>query len=536
MRLSVARRWLRRARGEQGFTLAPVMIAGMLISMVVGGALAAVQGDLNLTRNDLDQKQAYEAARAGLNDYMYHLNGDTNYWTLCAGVPDPSAVNLAGSTAKRRQVPGQTGASYAIELLPASTYTGTPSQCEPNNPASMIETGLVGSGTFRIRSTGYAGDSKQSIVASFKRKGFLDYVYFTQFETSDPVTYGNPATIAGAYTQCAKTIADGRWDDPIPGSGGTDCTVIQFAPDDEVKGPFHTNDAIVTCNSPTFGSGPNDAIEMSAPVNGQGWIPTCGNVEPDFSSEPDISAATLTPPPTNAQLRDIAEPAYRYTCQVRIVLNGTNMTVTRSDGSQSTVPTPSNGVIYVENGTSACSPNPCSTGYSPYTAKYATSSACGSVYVRGSYSGKLTIAAQNDIIIDGNLTRTGDGMLGLIADNFIRVYHPYSAQEARNDCSGGNNGSGLAGSSSPNVIEAAILAIQHSFIVDHYDCGSQGGTLTVNGAIAQKFRGAVGTTGNTGYLKDYNYDTRLRYYSPPYFLDPVESAWNVQRETLDFPN
>ena len=39
----------------------------------------------------------------------------------------------------------------------------------------------------------------------------------------------------------------------------------------------------------------------------------------------------------------------------------------------------------------------------------------------------------------------------------------------------------------------------------------------------------------TGYIKDYNYDDRLRYQEPPHFLDPVQSAWHVQRETLDFP-
>ena len=66
---------------------------------------------------------------------------------------------------------------------------------------------------------------------------------------------------------------------------------------------------------------------------------------------------------------------------------------------------------------------------------------------------------------------------------------------------------------------------------------SRSATLTVNGAISQKFRGAVGTFGGdgTGYIKDYNYDDRLRYISPPHFLDPVESAWHIQRETLDYP-
>jgi hypothetical protein len=63
----------------------------------------------------------------------------------------------------------------------------------------------------------------------------------------------------------------------------------------------------------------------------------------------------------------------------------------------------------------------------------------------------------------------------------------------------------------------------------HYSCGSQLGTLTVNGAIAQKFRGPVGQFGSSpsGYIKNYNYDDRLLYRSPPYFLDPVQSAWRT---------
>ena len=538
--MNLLRRHLHALREEQGFTMAPVVIAGMLISLVVAVSLSAAQGDLNLTRNDLDQKQAYEAGRAGLNDYAHHLNNDTNYWSLCTNVPQPSAVNQMGSTAKRRPVPGSTGSSYAIELLPAN---GQPSCSAANPTGSMIESGGDAAGTFRIRSTGYAGDSKQSIVATFKRRSFLDYIYFTQLETSDPVTYGDPATIAGAYQQCTKTVAGGRNSAPIPGSDPTTyCSQIQFAGSDQIKGPFHTNDSILTCGTPTIGSSPSDAIEMSAPVTRggvqYGWTPACGNSTPNFSSTPNLTAPVLTPPPTNAQLRFVAQSAYRYSCQVRIVLNGTTMTVTKSDGSSSTLPLPPNGVIHVANGTSACSPSPCSSAYSPYLASYSTSSACGNVYIRGTYSGKLTIAAQNDIVVDGNLVRTGDGMLGLIADNFVRVYHPFAAQSARGNCEGGNNGSGLTGSTSPTRIDAAILAIQHSFIVDHFDCGASLGTLIVNGAISQKFRGAVGTGGGssgTGYLKDYNYDPRLRYISPPYFLDPIEAAWKTQRETLDFP-
>jgi hypothetical protein len=85
-------------------------------------------------------------------------------------------------------------------------------------------------------------------------------------------------------------------------------------------------------------------------------------------------------------------------------------------------------------------------------------------------------------------------------------------------------------------IQAAILSLQHSFIVDNYDCGNALGDLTVTGAIAQRFRGAVGTNGGaTGFLKDYNYDDRLRYRSPPFFLNPIDAAWGIVRSNEQVP-
>jgi hypothetical protein len=87
-------------------------------------------------------------------------------------------------------------------------------------------------------------------------------------------------------------------------------------------------------------------------------------------------------------------------------------------------------------------------------------------------------------------------------------------------------------------IDAAIMSLQHSFIVDNYNCGTPRGTLTVKGAIAQKFRGPVGTGGAavaTGYVKSYSYDDRFRVANPPYFLDPVQSSWRKIRFTEQTP-
>ena len=89
----------------------------------------------------------------------------------------------------------------------------------------------------------------------------------------------------------------------------------------------------------------------------------------------------------------------------------------------------------------------------------------------------------------------------------------------------------LTGAQSNPTINAAILAVNHSFEVQYWNRGNALGTLAVTGAIAQRFRGPVGTnSGGTiisGYAKNYVYDQRLKYLSPPKFLDPVASAWGV---------
>jgi Tfp pilus assembly protein PilX len=532
----------RLRRNEDGYTMIAVVGSIALVTTLVGGALAATNQDLNLVRRDLNDKKALAAAQAGIADYSYHLNNDTGYWTRCTNVPTPHAVNQQGSTANRRPVPGANdGSAYAIELLPATGRTS----CSTSDPVgSMLETTGQGTGTFRIRSTGFAGNARQSIVAQYKQASFLDYIYFTQLETSDPVVYGFPnpsAALTGAYSQCEKFRREGRDSAPIPNSGGQFCTRIVFISGDDIDGPLHTNDDLLICGNPSFGRGPADVIEVSAPP--VGWSNGgCGNgANPQFQGPFTTNAPVLTPPPTNTELRTIAGPSATYTGQTVISLSGNSMTITNGGATNGPIPVPSSGVVYVQNGAG------CTSSYSPFTATYPATSGCGNAVVQGTggYSSHLTIAAENDVIINDDIVRSGNGLLGLVANNFVRVKHPVcpsnnlgcsngtiTSQTDAGDCNGGVNGTG---SNSNLVIDAAILAIDHSFIVDHYDCGSSLGELEVNGAIAQKFRGPVGTTGGTGYLKDYNYDDRLRYLEPPHFFDPVEAAWKVQRETLDFP-
>ncbi len=514
------------------------MIGLSLIATLVLVAVTAVSGDVQLSGYDLNQKRAYEAAKAGIDDYSYHLHGDNGYWSKCTNVAAPSAINQKGSTEKRRPVPGGSGATYAIELIPATGH----SSCDPTNivtaTTSMLESLEPMKGTFRIRSTGYAGKAQASITASFRPASFLDYVYFTQLETSDPVTYSE-SVIPNAYTQCSKTIQAGRTSVPIPGTSQY-CRTISFVGGDKINGPLHTNDALVICNEPTFGRTASDAVEVSSPP--KGWYSTKDSIlhagssctgTPKFTGTYRTNSAVLIPPATNTQLATIAEPQFRFKNQVRICLSGTLMTVNTSIESGANCTSggtvlysgalPSNGVVYVSSGT-------CTGAYSPFETAYPPVSECGNVFVHGNYSGQLTIAAENDIVIDGSLDSTSaEGMLGLIANNFIRVYHPMAVDPETKKIKCENAAEGPVKDIS---IDAAILAINHSFIVDNYDCGASLGTLHVLGAISQKFRGAVGTTGGTGYIKDYVYDDRLHTITPPSFIEPVQSDWVIGRETI----
>jgi hypothetical protein len=151
----------------------------------------------------------------------------------------------------------------------------------------------------------------------------------------------------------------------------------------------------------------------------------------------------------------------------------------------------------------------------------------------------MTFGADQDIVIGSQIDVThrdlrrdssSDAVVGLIANNFVRIYH--KVNRSSSSCSNANPKSDV-------TVEAAILSLRHSFIVDNYGCGDDQGVLHVNGAIAQKYRGPVGTGSggsiSTGFLKDYVYDDRLRYRSPPYFLTPVDAAWTVQRRNEQIP-
>lgn len=581
------RHLIARARDERGFTTVTVMAVMFCVTLLSVAALSAAQGDLKPGAHDKSRKVARAAAEAGVQNYLFHLGEDPNYWAKCTTGAMPHAINhawdgVSPAADPRRwsNVPGS-ASRYTIELLPANGAAA----CSTASPdTTMID---AGSGTFKIRATGQDVTTgvKRSLVVTFKRKSFLDYLYFTDKETLSPGLYGmyrdSRATrenvgagrdlITWAHQECnryagddptvgnrAGQLFDGEYQNVTTGIWSNfdlTCKGSAFQANDVIAGPVHTNDEIeVDCGSPAprLGGSIGDVVETS----GLGRIATTP-ADPDAGwygcSAPDVNfsttsparaagtwkarAAPLTLPPTNTALKRHAAPAYRFRGRTRIVLGGTTMRVsgTREDGtvlSGSEVAIPADGVVYVANAGSCPDYAAVDSAAAPAT--------CGNLELEGDYAVNVTLTAENDILITRDLERTSAGspfLLGLIATNYVRVDHPVTgcfpdSPVTCNYIRGCTN----APTTPTNVaIDAAILSLTRSFMVDNWFCGAGLGTLKVTGAIAQMFRGPIfrvntgPTPSTTGYaVKDYTYDTKLKYRSPPYFLDPVQAQWRAQ--------
>jgi Tfp pilus assembly protein PilX len=534
-------------RGERGISMFLVVVAMFLTSMFVVAGFAAAGSDFKTSADSKSRKGAYAAAEAGLAYYVKQLRTNPDFWAQCDAANAPNSAEASPinqqydsgvDNRKWRKLPS-ISAEYTIELL----HTAKFKECDRTKQESLVDTS---NGTFKVRVTGreYKGatkGAKRSLIATFKRSGFLKFVYFTDQENRDPQADTNATRRTEQQRDCVNRKRTARRD--------KDCVEIQFADGDAINGPLHTNDeSLLVCGSPRFGReklqdgtpGMTDSIEVSGVAPGYVSNGGCTMTPKIFTPTGKFSVLTETMdmPESNQELVSVATAGGTvYSGKTIIHLRNNVMDVTNyATGSAVTrtdVSWPGNGVLYVTNNGSC-------NGEIPTDADYDEGNGCGNVYVSGAYSSSLTIAAANDVIVrptigatltgrssNANLTQnTGsDAVLGLIANNFVRVGHKVNRGSP---CSNFNS------TNEPTVrdvrIDAAMMSLLHSFTVDNYDCGLSG-TLTVNGAIVQRFRGAVGTvnggTISTGYVKNYWYDDRLRYRSPPYFLNPLKSKWEV---------
>ena len=517
----------RHQRSDDGIAIITVMLFMMVVTTLVVGMIGSSMAAQRLSRRDQDRTAAMAAAQAGVDDYMYRLQLDDGYWRYTSANPPASPANRAFTG--WLPIPGSTGAGafhYDVDAARIATE-----------------------GVVVLTSTGRVRGVARTVQVELRRRSFLDYMYFTDYESEDPYSgwTTNPQQV---ITNCGgRYWWSGRPGDPT-------CRRVYFADDDEIEGPVHSNDTLQIFDDPQFKSSvttsfPGSTCTPTSKFNfrWQGYSDTrwdpCDDHDPDFLPGDPQYAPLLQMPQSNSELRALGAGTNGclFKGPTRITLKSTGTMDVRNSttggatncATGSGRPLPRNGVLYVEGSTTCptgnAAKNPLGYPIAGDVTKYECTA--GDVFLSGDLKGQLTIATTGRIIIVGD-TRytTGDEhILGLVPNRSVEVYHPVD--------SGGNNLADTTHSDHQETIfddpdiEAAILALSGLFMVQNPTAGAGfSSELDLIGSIAQRWRGPVGYIDqygvNHGFEKDYRYDPRMAYRSPPYFLQPTVAPWRLK--------
>lgn len=583
---------LRMAGDDRGVALVTVLgMSAVLVVMVTMG-LAVASTSTTTASTDENWDAAGAAAYAGISDYQSRLTNDNTYQKY----GDKSAPFSVSTGSTTLVLPTGSLANPAFGWTDGGSWAPIPGATGNRAFRYEIDNSKYSTqGVIRVLSTGRSGTVTRSILATVRQKGFIDFLYFTDYEVQDPAITGYSQSACEKY---------------YPARVDSDCGgAIQFGSSEVVDGPLHSNDALYICGGDFKGKVTSNY--QTAP-----YYRNCGAAT--FEQGAPAPADKLVMPPTNTQMKqetrgdltatDVPRPGCLYTGPTSIVFNsdgtmtvrspwtkfvntsatggmtnpacgtpgrGSNDGTTLGSDAGQRITVPAQNLVYVQTVPAvstdpnywapgalpysgfACAANGNGLGY-PYTATTGSNPttngttttesitatgtgtnyygcSAGDVFVKGQLKGQLTIAAENYVWVTGNIVYTDQAsdILGLVGQNAIWVWNPIIATTT---CSTGRSGTTCSTGSASNyltdsarTIDAAMLSVSHTFQVQNYDKGATRGSLNVLGAIAQKFRGTVGTVGSrpTGYTKNYKYDVRLRNIAPPKFLQAVSTTYGV---------
>lgn len=488
--------------GDAGQALLFVVIALALLVSVPFAIATTTVDQLPQTTRNLNWDAAYEAAQAGLNDYLQHLDADESYAQY-------SRSNADGNPAFSGWV--------QLSTTPIEYYSYAPT----------VQSGLIA-----LTVSGRAGNGPTAVVRTFaysiRPATTLNDVYWSNYETIDPTVAATephePADNAYCATHYGEPSTDSYPNGPsggvtIPAIGPPNDCVVQFYSGDVLDGPVFSDDTFRMCGTPQFlasvlsGNSYSSSIYTTAPGS-------CTPVNPATTFLGPAPQTAENAPPQTATADQT--PAMNHGCYIAGGGNTTtNVTMSLSVSGSTTTVTWSGTGASVQNAGS--NTNDCASPILVSSLSSGLIYVNGSITVSGTMTGALDIVAGTNsttpanITVAGNLTYPAahiataanglesdpDDVLGLIANNSVEV------AEVTN-----------------MTIDAAVLALKDSFYVQDWQSGSYG-TLTVFGSIAQNFRGPVGTTGGTGFTKSYHYDSSLQSLWPPYFIPPQGVAWSA---------
>jgi hypothetical protein len=578
-----------------------------------------------IVQRDQIVHEAYRAMQAGVNNYLSMANSNPD--TVICGATFDKVSNYPNPTTSSTSTPTlptgsqlcsgfTTGSWITVPNLastsgPGAWYlygsptiydcTGSSSQCPQTVWVSMTVVGASNVGAITSYTPGTVSFQPQN--------GFLLNLWWLNYDQEDPTTVPGSQSCTWYWV-------------PNPDALGSGCQPVDFVSGETLNGNIFSNDPIFICSdssgSPTV-NGTVESADSSAFVADPD-SKSCGSTVlgsptqiPNETVEPiptdDVILGSeaaqngcLYEGPTELQLAEYTGSVSQYvgTYGMDVTSPGTatggykstndaldgasNASICMPSSSGGWVPYPKNGIDFVEDCTSSdtsCTgssafnplgqggndlyaPDDSESGWAGPSATTNSGSATnGDVLVEGTVQGPLTIAAQNNVVITGNLcyaswivsgtcdttppalNATSTDVLGLIAYNYVVVNHPMTVSSGHGGSSWSNDSTctsneATMGSTTSNsglqcdldnvVIDAAILALNNQYFVSNWDQGNQLDNVYVNGSISEDWRGPVGTfgqNGGTGYNKQYTYDQRLEYLSPPGYLNPGTSSWQI---------
>jgi|Wag4MinimDraft_13_1082653.scaffolds.fasta_scaffold03026_2 Tfp pilus assembly protein PilE len=473
-------------KNQKGFALTTVMIFLVIFVTITAIAFNISMQNIKTTNRTINNEDALYYAEAGFNRYLFFLNEDHQFYK---SDQSDDIVNSESISFK--------DGFYSLEVSPP----------EENSPYVTVE------------STGWVANNKnqsRTIRVRVRKRQFTNFAYGTNSERSE----------AG--------------------------TEIWWATGDVVNGPLHTNGQLRIQGDPVF-KGPV-TYAGAAPEISPSWS------NPDYQAGEPAEVSALVFPQNNGELKTLAESpdGYYYEGRTAILIDGDELRIRNKAGNVVVRDIPANGVIYVDGGDFG---------------KFDMNS--GNVFISGELDGRLTIASKNDIYItgydptewdtdplnfedesdyehytggirysDSSIDSNNDNMLGLIAQNDISILH-YGWPRASGSWSDyewdfvwrqnwlGNWYRDWYRDYRDVALEdidiyGAIFTLDGSFGFEDYNSGSPKDYINLTGSLMQNYRGPVGLVGgSSGYLKNYVHDYRMAYDTPPHFLEPENSGWEI---------
>jgi hypothetical protein len=315
---------------ERGMVLANVIIFGTVLMTIVAGLLVLSTSGAIKTTADRNYQNAMAAAYAGLADYQSKISNNNSY------------EQYGSSTS---QFTKSSGSNVVANSNPAFTsFVAVPSTTDEFFRYEVDNSAFQSQGILKVRVTGMSGNVTRSLVANLKGDGFIDYLYFTNYESADPTITGSKCTVGYQWA-------------------GTNCPAVQFGSGDVLNGPVRTNDDFTSCGG-TFNGAVEDNDGIVLPKT-----KTQGCAASTFNGGSPTTVPYLGLPALNTNMAQeartdvpasVPSPGCLYTGPTKVLFNGDGTMTVWSPWTRATqITVSSTGVIAASSANSVSAQGEC---------------------------------------------------------------------------------------------------------------------------------------------------------------------------------